>query len=111
MLKNIDEKLFAETILASYKHQTVTSSRSYAAEFCRETDEMFEPLVQAWINGEKLPVIKVGKYSVGIIMQICGSTDFLRALKLLDLYKKNPEAGEEAIWKPDRVLHENARRG
>ncbi len=109
MLKNIDEKTFAEAILNSYRHQTAASSRAYAKEFCRDTDEMFEPLVQAWIDGKKLPSVKVGKYSVGIIMQIGGSTDFLRALKLLNLYKSDPQAGEAAIWKPDRALHESAR--
>lgn len=110
MLRNIDEKTFAEAILRSYKHQTIASSRAYAKEFCRDIDEMFEPLVQAWISGEKLPTIKIGKYSVGIIMQIGESRDFLRALKLLNLYKNDPGAGEEAIWKPDRVLHKSARR-
>ena len=104
MLKGIDQEKLAEVIRASYRFQTEQSSRSYAQEICSETDEMFSGLVQAWLDGEALPEVKVGKYTVKSIMNIRKTTDFLGALILLNEYKKDPVKGESAIWKPTRAL-------
>lgn len=105
MLVNIDIRKFAEAIRKNYRHQTEASSFAYANEFCNDIDQHFEPLVQAWIEGEKLPVIREGPYTVGKIMQIQNTTDFLFALKLLNTYRENPGQGEEEIWKPRGAYH------
>lgn len=110
MLKDIDEKKFAQAILEFYQFQTERSSLAYAKEFCESIDERFEPLVRAWMEKEKLPVIKEGNYTIGKIMSIQNTTDFLFALKLLNQYKNDPVKGEEEIWKPHRALHPNVRK-
>lgn len=110
MLRNIDEKKFAEAIVTKYRFQTEKSSISYAKEFCKEIDEKFEPLVKAWIDDEKLPIIKEGKYTIGKIMSIQNTTDFLFALKLLNEYRLDPIKGEDKIWKPRRELHFDTRK-
>ncbi len=110
MLRNINKQKFAEVILKSYRSQTEKSACAYAEEFCRTIDEKFEPLVAAWIAGEKLPVINEGKYTIGRIMSIQNTTDFLFALKLLNEYKADSVKGEAQIWRPRRALHPGARR-
>ena len=110
MLKNINQEKFAEMILKSYRHQTETSAHAYAKEFCETIDEKFEPLAEAWIRVEKLPVIKEGNYTVGKIMSIQNTTDFLFALKLLNEYRADPVNGEAEIWRPRRALHPGARK-
>ncbi|MCC8045548.1 MAG: hypothetical protein LIP12_08640 [Clostridiales bacterium] len=96
----IDRKKLAERIEKSSPWQTKISSENEAARLCDELRPELYPLLAAWMDEKPLPQISVGKYNIKKIMGIQRNENFLRALKLLNLYAQDPEKGEKAIWTP-----------
>lgn len=104
MLKNIKRDLLVATIKISYSYPD-EGAEKYADKIINTIDEELEPIVNAWMMGEELPLIKIGKYTIKTVMGIQKTNDFLYALELLNSYKLDPEAGEKAIWRPSNRLH------
>ena len=102
MLNSVDVNTFAAAIKQSYKLMNDTSAANMAAKLIQTLDITLEPAVIAWIAGQDIPDITVGKYSVTKILGIRNSSDYLDAFKLLSEYKINPEKGEKSIWSPKR---------
>lgn len=102
MLNSVDINTFAAAIKQSYKLMNETSAANMAAELIRTLDDVLEPAVTAWIGGQDIPDITIGKYSITTILGIRNSSDYLEAFRLLSEYKLNPEKGEKRIWQPKR---------
>lgn len=102
MLTSVDVNVFATAISQSYKLMNDTSAVNMAKKLIETIDSVLEPAVIAWIAGQDIPDISVGKYSITKILGIRNSCDYLDAFKLLSEYKLNPEEGEKNIWYPKR---------
>ena len=99
---NIDQEQLAGRIREQNTFITEEDARVYAQKLIAELDPVFESLLDAWIHGVRLPNVEVGPYSVQDIMNIRHSSDFLKALQMLNMYKLDPDEGENAIWSPVR---------
>jgi len=104
LITTIDKKTLVTAILASYRFQTEASANNYADEILATMDPDFCEALQCWLDGKPVPNITVGKYSLGKILSIRHSTDYLHAFLLLTEYKKDAARGEKMIWKPIRGL-------
>lgn len=102
MLNSVDKNTFATAIKQSYKLMDDASASNMAEKLIQTLDPILEPAVIAWIEGQAIPDITAGKYSVTKILGIRNSKDYLDAFKLLSEYKLNPEGGEKSIWHPIR---------
>ncbi len=102
MLRSVDVKAFAIAIKQSYKLMNDTSALNMASKLTETLDIIVEPAVHAWIAGQNIPDIEIGKYSVSKILGIRNSCDYLEAFRLLSEYKLEPEKGEKNIWSPRR---------
>ena len=99
---NIDQEQLAGRIREQDAFITEKEARAYAQKTIAELDPVFEPLVDAWIQGVHLPDVQVGPYTVQDVMNIRHSSDFLKALQMLNMYRLDPDEGENAIWSPVR---------
>lgn len=105
----MDGRKLVRSIVDAYGYDEAYAG-NYAGRIESNLSPELYPVLEAWINGEEIPIVKVGKYSVDIVMQIAETDDFLYALMLLNDYLMDPEKGEAAIWSPMRSLHISARR-
>ncbi|MBQ7593732.1 MAG: hypothetical protein IJU48_05195 [Synergistaceae bacterium] len=105
MLKSINVNLFAKAIEQSYKFFDESRSLKLAEHLINSLDEELEPSVLAWINGEEVPDVEAGNYSINKILGIRNSSDYLEAFTLFTEYKLDPENGEKKIWQPSRRRH------
>lgn len=101
MLRNIEPGMLAEAVRKASGGLSKELSEAYSARLVSETDERLEENVREWLSGEELTDIWIGEYCVGMVMEIqnCG---FLTALESLNAYSRDPEAGEQKIWRPAR---------
>jgi hypothetical protein len=124
MLKNIDLEKFIKAIDiedeidgTEYGHD---SNCKYAKMLINLINEILEPGVLAWIEGEELPNLSYEKYSISDIMTRRGSKDhvltykddksyitiyknregYINAIRLLSIYMMSSELGEKLInWR------------
>ena len=64
-------------------------------------DELF-PNLYEWLRGEPISDLRVGKYSIFVIMKIWNlneKKDFPLAAETMSLYIREPRAGERRIWR------------
>lgn len=83
MLKSVDVNTFATAIKQSYKLMNDTSATNMSVKLIQTLDVTLEPAVTAWIAGQDIPDISIGKYSIMKILGIRNSSDYLEAIKLL----------------------------
>lgn len=76
------------------------------AEHLLETmpEELF-PNLEEWIAGVPISDLRVGKYSILMIMKMRKMSEerhFPIAAEMMSVYIRNPRAGERRIWHPWR---------
>lgn len=58
--------------------------------------------VDEWCEGKELSIIRIGDYSVPMILAMWKSDDFISALNCMIELERNPEAGKLLVWRMRR---------
>lgn len=70
-----------------------------AAQMLKECPALLTQNVEEWSEGQMLTDIYIGRYSLPMILAIWNSSDFLRALEVMnELASGNAETAELKIW-------------
>lgn len=75
---------------------------AYATELLAQLDPRLVPNLVEWMEGKEITDVWVGKYCINAIMSIHGDQDFLSALKAMNTYLHDEEAGISLIWRGKR---------
>lgn len=100
MVNNIDVQKLASAIQQTYKTMTEVSSNNLATSIIENLDERLEMALLAWIEGEDIPDVTYGEYSISKILTCRNSQDYLMAIRMLSDYIKNPVEGKKQICRP-----------
>ena len=60
------------------------------------------PNIDEWCEGKELSVIKIGDFSVPMLLAMWKSDDFICALNCMIELDRNPEAGKVLAWRMRR---------
>lgn len=99
---NIDVSLFADALQREIPGMPRQTALTRAAALIEQTDPRLEENVRQWVEGTRISDLWVGKYSINAIMELRRSPDFLDALDAMNLYLRDPKAGESRIWRARR---------
>lgn len=102
MLHSIDQQAFAAALRQTYTRMTPESSTDTALSLIKSLDDSLEQAVLAWIQGEAVPDVSDGKYSLEKILAIRGTGDYVEAFQLFSEYRTDHIKGEKSIWRPTR---------
>lgn len=100
MINNINVQKFASAIQQTYKTMTEVSSNNLAQNIIENLDERLEVALLAWIEGEDIPDVAYGEYSISKILTCRNSHDYLMAIRMLSDYIKDPVEGKKQICRP-----------
>ena len=99
---SIDINRFADALQREMPAMPRQTAISRASALINETDSRLEENVLQWIEGKPISDLWVGKYSINAILELRRSRDFLDALDAINLYLRDPKAGEARIWRARR---------
>lgn len=99
---NLDVNMIAGAVLRSLPGMTQPQALARAQELLVHTDARLEANVRQWAQGEAVTDDWVGEYCINAIMAIRGNHDFLDALDAMNLYLRDPAAGQLRIWRTRR---------
>lgn len=71
----------------------------HAERVLAQTPEVLWPNIEEWMEGKELSEIRIGQYTVPMILHIRSSRDFLDALAAITDYSRDPALGENRIWR------------
>lgn len=77
-------------------------AKSYAEELLADLDPRLTSNLMEWMEGREISDVWIGKYCINAIMSIRGDRDFLGALKAMNTYLHDEEAGISLIWRGKR---------
>lgn len=103
MLLNVSLEAFSKAISDSYSTIEEIDRKNVANQLMESIDGEIEPAVIAYVNGNEIPDIHIGQYSINKILAIRNNLDYLEAFLLLTEYKSDPVLGEKNIWTPKRL--------
>lgn len=95
----MDRQKLESKIAQTMPNLSKDAVQSYAERLLESTSEELMPNLAEWVGGHPLSDIRVGPYSLGMVMQIQGRGDFLTALESLNRYTADPVVGERMIWR------------
>lgn len=99
---NIDVNRFADALQREMPNMPRQAATTHAAALIDQTDPRLEENVLQWIEGKTISDLWFGKYSINAILELRRSQDFLDALDAMNLYLRDPKAGEARIWRARR---------
>lgn len=103
MLLNVSLEAFSKVISDSYSIMKEIDTKNVAKQLMESIDGEIEPAVIAWVNGDEIPDIHIGQYSINKILAIGTDLDYLEVFLLLTEYKNDPVLGKKKIWTPKRL--------
>lgn len=81
----------------SHKHAEIA-----ARELLTTMPDVLLPNLYEWLKGEPISDLRVGKYSIYVIMKIWNlneKKEFPLAAETMSLYIREPRSGERRIWR------------
>ena len=98
----VTEQMLADKIRQSYKLDE-DNAVDKAKEVLQNCPQQLMENVFEWVSGSELSDVFIGRYSLPMILSIWNSSDFLRALAVMEELKNGEtDTAERKIWQMRR---------
>lgn len=98
----VTEQMLSDKIRQSYKLDEENAANK-AKEVLRDCPPLLMKNVFEWVSGSELSDVFIGRYSLPMILSIWNSSDFLRALAVMEeLQNGETDKAERKIWQMRR---------
>lgn len=97
---DINVNRLAKRIQEECPYLDAQAAMYYARDFQRTFEDGSKPALERWMNHE--PFETDEKYTVPVIQKIHRAGGIVEAIRLYDLWKKDPVLGERLIWQGPR---------
>ncbi len=90
-------------LLNAIRQENKNASASYCEEYAdrilTQTDSRLLKNVEEWLAGKELSDIRIGKYSIKLIMDIREDNAFFSALDIMTSCIRNPALADDYVWR------------